>query len=443
MGNPHFQAMFSKLSALNTPENAAKIQALAKGGSDLATGSAQLKAGTAELASKTANDSDLITGIKALDAGATKLAAGTKATSKGASDLDTGITSLSGATDQLYEKAGEIAGGASSVNSGAAQLSSGANDLNSGAQKLNSGANDVNSGVAKLNSGAADLNSGVATLSDGANTLNKGAGDLNNGAGTLKDGMSKLNDGITTAQNGVNDAITDANGQITKLDGLADYASAPVSVDQKSLTTIPNYGTAFAPYFMSLSLWVGALILFVGIYLDTEGRFKIMSRESEHKAVRAFLFQLIAFCQAIALGIVVKNGLGLDVANVPLYYFSIVLVSMSFMSIVQFLMIHLKSAGKLLTIILLILQLTSCGGTFPMELIPKFYGYLYPYMPMTYSVALFKQAITDPHKDAVVHNCVILGIILVVFMALTLVLSLVKFKKETAEQANVTVQYES
>lgn len=438
--DPRYQGLMAQIT---NPATAAQLQQLTDGGNGLVVGSSSIKDGAAKLSAGTANLPDLKTGIGQLDAGAATLAKGTGDLNTGAASLNTGITKLSGATDQLYEKAGEIAGGASSVNSGAAQLSSGASSVNSGAQQLNGGANDLNSGAQKLNSGAADLNSGVATLSNGVTTLNQGASDLNTGAGTLKDGMTKLNDGVTTAQNGVNDAIKDANDQLPKLNGLADYASAPVKVDQQSITTIPNYGTAFAPYFMSLSLWVGALIMFVGIYLDTEGRFKIMSRESEHKAIRAFLFQVIAFLQAVALGVVVKEGLGLKVDNVPLYYFSIILVSMSFMSIVQFLMIHLKSAGKLLSIILLILQLTSCGGTFPLELIPKFFGDLYPYMPMTYSVALFKQAITDPHTDAVLHNCLILAIILVVFMALTLVLSLVKFKKEAAEQANAKVQYES
>jgi putative membrane protein len=354
---------------------------------------------------------------------------GSEALTTGAGNLDTGVASLSTATDQLSDAAGDIKDGAAKVNSGAG--------------KLKNGADALENGSADLNSGAVKLSDGAAAVNSGANKLSSGAADLNNGANDLKNGADQLNNGIADAKAGVDTAISDANGKLDKLDGLADFAAAPVSVDQKSVTSIANYGTAFAPYFMSLSLWVGALILFVGIYLDTEGRFKIMSRESNHRVTRSFLFLLVGFGQAIGLALIVKYGLGLKVDNVPLFYFSICLVSLVFIAMVQFFIVYLKSAGKLISIVMLILQLTSCGGTFPMETLPKFYNVLYPYMPMTYSVALFKQAITKTDNKAVAYNCGVLFAILVVFMALTIILSAVRAKKEKTAGQNIPVQFEN
>lgn len=419
MSDPTFAAFMAQLA---DPANATSIQTLQQASTQITAASSQLVQGTSSLSDGTKNLSAINDALKTLSSGEDQLVTGSANLTQGAKTLDSGVASLSTATDQLYAAAGSIADGASSVNSGAAQL-------NSGAAQLSSGAEDLNSGAAKLNSGAKDLNSG--------------ASDLDSGASDLNDGMSQLNDGITTAQTKVGDAVTDADDQITALDGLADYAATPVSVEQESVNAIPNYGTAFAPYFMSLSLWVGALILFVGIYLDTEGKFKIMSRDSEHKLLRSFLFLLVGFLQAIALAVVVKNGLGLEVDNVPLYYLSICLVSLVFISMVQFFIVHLKSAGKLISIVMLILQLTSCGGTFPMELVPKIFNNLFPYMPMTYSVALFKQVITKPDTDAVLYNCGVLGAILIVFMFLTVLFSAIKTKKAAKEQANMSVQFES
>ena len=195
-------------------------------------------------------------------------------------------------------------------------------------------------------------------------------------------------------------------------------------------------------YFMSLSLWVGAIILFVGIYFDTEGKFKVLSRESNRKMLRSFMFLMIGFIQAIALALIVRQRLGLKVDNIPLFYASVCLVSMVFIAIVQFFMVHFGSVGKLLSMVMLILQLTSCGGTFPMETVPKIFNVLFPYMPMTYSVALFKQAITDTDTEAVLYNGGILVAILVVFMALTIILSYMKNRKAVKREVQIPVQFE-
>ncbi|MDD3174295.1 MAG: YhgE/Pip domain-containing protein [Herbinix sp.] len=419
MKDPTFAAFMTKLS---DPANTQNTQTLLAASTQINAASVQLTQGAAQLSEGTKSLPALNIALQTISAGAATIETGSVALTEGAKTLDAGVTSLSTATDQLYSAAGDIADGAESLNNGANELNTGVNNLNSGAEDLNSGAKDLKNGAEDLNTGVKELNSGAEDLNSGANDLYKGTEDLN--------------DGVATAQSSVTTAIQDANNQLSSLDGLADYAAAPVSVEQSNITSIANYGTAFAPYFMSLSLWVGALILFVGIYLDTEGKFMILSRESNHRMARSFLFLLIGFAQAIALAVVVRHGLGLKVENVFLYYASICLVSMVFIAMVQFFMVHLKSAGKLISIVMLILQLTSCGGTFPMELVPKIFNKLFPFMPMTYSVALFKEAITSTNKKNVLYNGGILCAILVVFMSLTITLSAVKAKKA----AKTTVQ---
>jgi putative membrane protein len=160
--------------------------------------------------------------------------------------------------------------------------------------------------------------------------------------------------------------------------------------------------------------------------MDSERKFKLLTAASQHRLARSFLYLLIGFAQALLLAFVLQYSLGLNVANPLAYYAACCLVSMVFISIVQFLMVHLKDLGKFLSIILLILQLTSCGGTFPMETVPKFFNILYPYMPMTYSVGLFKDAISGKVTKDTIYNTTILIVILVVFMALTIVISAIK-----------------
>jgi putative membrane protein len=346
----------------------------------------------------------------------------------------TSIQTLQAANTKLKEASAQISAGAAELAKGTTNLPK----LKAALSTLSNGLTSAKAGSAALAEGSQSLFAGMSKLGDATTKLETATKDIATGATELSDGTVKLNDGIETAKTGVDTSITDTNDQLATLDGLAEFAKAPVEIETVNVTSVPNYGTAFAPYFLSLSLWVGALIIFVGIYLDPDNKFKILSRTSEKKVARSFIYLAIGLAQAVILAAVVQFGLGLKVENVPLYYLSCCLVSVVFISIVQFNMVYLKDFGKFLSMVLLILQLTSCAGTFPMETVPKIFNTLYPYMPMTYSVALFKQAISGVVTKDVVFNGGILSLILVVFMALTIALAAVKSKR--AAKANDEVE---
>lgn len=344
------------------------------------------------------------------------------------------IQTLQAATTQLNAASQQIASGASTLAKGTTSLP----QLKAAIAQLSAGLDKAKEGSAALTEGSQSLYTGLSTLDDATTKLSKAAADISNGADDLNDGAAEMTEGIDTAKAGIDTAITDANDELKVLDGLGEFAESPVNIEQTNVTTVPNYGTAFTPYFLSLSLWVGALIIFMGIYLDADEKFKILSRSSDRKVARSFIYLLIALIQAIVLAVVVKYGLGLEVSNYPLYIASCCLVSLVSISIVQFFMVHLKDLGKFLSIVLLILQLTSCGGTFPMETVPNMFRVLYPFMPMTYAVGLFKQAISGAVTSEVIYNGGILCLILVGFMTLTILFSVVKFKK--AEKAENLIE---
>ena len=213
------------------------------------------------------------------------------------------------------------------------------------------------------------------------------------------------------------------NDQLKALDGLADYSEEPVSTDTQHVQPVDNYGSAFAPYFMSLSMWVGGLMIFFGIYLDYQKKIRILSKDSDHVVLRAFVFMLLGLLQAVLLAFVIHHALGIKVANLGMLYLSCCLVSLTFISIIQFCLVHLGDAGKFVALLLLILQLTSCAGTFPIETCPTFFQKLYPFMPMTYSVRLFKEALAGTWNGSVTKDVLILVAIMVVFTLATTLLS--------------------
>jgi putative membrane protein len=451
------------------------VTALKDGSDSLSTGAASLNSGLSELleganklSTSTEKIGDLTTGAKSLADGAQKLNEGLIQYTAGVDTLISTVDSTSSFLKQyvtqvnpsimkdpvfaafitkmsdpanaqsietLQKASTTLKQASKQISTGAAALSEGSNSLpqlKAALATLSEGLESAKAGSAQLAEGSKALSQGVDTVNTATTKLLDAADDIADGAQKVEDGTSKLNDGITEAKDGVSDAITDTNDQLNSLNGLADYAKDPVEIVTDNVVSVPNYGTAFAPYFMSLSLWVGALIMFVGIYMDSKSKFKILTENSEHKLARGFIYLVIGFAQALILAWILQYSLGLEVAHPVYYYAACCLVSMVFIAIVQFLMVYLKDVGKFLTILLLILQLTSCGGTFPMETVPNFFNVLYPYMPMTYSVGLFKEVISGTIGIQARNNTIVLLVILVVFMVLTSLFARSKNKREVS-----------
>lgn len=401
------------VAQLTSKENLASLQALESASTTLNQGAASLKAGAETLSAGTNNLGELKAAISQIKNGLKTAQSGSSALNSGAKDLSNGLASLNKAKDSLKNATSQLTNGATS-------LSNGLTSLYTGIDKVNSGSISLSEGINKVNEGSVSLQEGTNSLVSGTTTLNNGA--------------TELSDGVKTAQDKVDSSLTDANSQVSSLNGLDTYAGNAVSIEKNSYAPVPNYGTAFAPYFMSLSLWVGGLMIFFGIYFDPDHKFKLLSRHSSHVIKRTFAYFVIGLLQAVFLGIVLIIALGLTITNMPLYFASCCLVSLVFISIIQLLLLYFSNIGKFFAIALLILQLTSCGGTFPMETVPNIFKALFPYMPMTYSVGLFKEAISGVGDNALIwHNAGILIGILVVVMALTTLFYFIRHSKDNSQ----------
>ena len=145
---------------------------------------------------------------------------------------------------------------------------------------------------------------------------------------------------------------------------------------------------------------------------------------------------LLGLMQAVLLAFVIKHVLGITVNNPAMLYFACCLVSLSFISIIQFCLVHLGDAGKFVALLLLILQLTSCAGTFPVETTPTFFQKLYPLMPMTYSVQLFKEAISGTWNSIATKAVIVLASVMIVFTLITMFLSAYRDRQKIKKALN-------
>lgn len=309
------------------------------------------------------------------------------------------------------------------------------NQLNIAISKLKKGSNSLLNGANKLNSGINTLNDNSHKILDGTNELNNNSKLLVNGINNLDSGANKLNNGTNLLYSGVNDSIikldnkiSDVKNDISKLKGIDNYTSNPVEIEEKDVNRVDEYGVAFAPYFISISLWVGSLVLLIVLLFDLRDRFKLFSRNNKTYK-RTIGYYVLATLQAIILGIVLKFALGYSVTNYLLYFIGLIVIANCFMSILQFLIYAFDDIGKFLAIVIMVLQLAACAGTFPIETVPIVFQKISPLMPMTYSVNLVKEIIISTTNNFYLTNCLVLLGITVFFTVLISIVNIITKKK--------------
>ncbi|MHA7239673.1 YhgE/Pip family protein [Arthrobacter sp. TMS1-12-1] len=364
-------------AALSDAERLAALQQLGAGADAAATGSEQIASGAGTLA---ASAGDLAAGARAASTGAAGAAEGAGLLSAGAADLATG--------------AGGAATGAGSVSQGAADLSAGLTQLSDGTATLAANTPALRDGIVSASGGAVQLATGAATLSTGAAEASGGAASLSEGSSQAYDGASSLEGGLSRLSSGAQDLAQQLDqgaqqvpdyteGQRARLSGVA---SAPVAIERTHANAVDAYGEGMAPYFIPLALWVGGIVTYIVLralspraLASTAASWRISTAGYLQGAVFAVLQSLVL------LGILVA-GVGLTTPHpVGLLAFTI-LTALVFTAIHQALVALLGGVGRLVALVLLMLQLTSAGGTYPVATEPGFFRFLSPLLPMTHAV---------------------------------------------------------
>jgi len=371
--------------------------------------------------------------------GSAELSTGLQGLSGGTAALAEGATELQGASGQLAGAHGEALAGLNELNGSSSALREGANSLASGNSQLATGLVEFSEGVADAQRGSADLATGLTSLTEGSDTLQEGTGtlatksrELADGSNTLVDGTLELDDGVLTLQEKLAEA-SDTAKEVKPTEKTYDMAGAPVNVEQNGINHVPNYGTGFAPYFLSLGLFVGALLLsivfpLVEPALKPTGAFAWFSS-------KVTVLGIVGLIQALISVAIVVFALGMEVVNMPLFILTAIITSYTFIALVQMFVSIFGDAGRFVAILILILQLTTSAGTFPLELIPKPLQIFNTLLPMTYSVSAFKSAISTGDMAFLwTNNGILLGFT-VVFLAITFGYFALIFKKRHSKEA--------
>ena len=280
---------------------------------------------------------------------------------------------------------------------GVSVLNNGVNQLTPNAITAFNGYNSVRFANNQLLAGSASLTNGLNEAKSGSQKLANGASLLESRSGALIDGTSQLASGADTLANKLADASNRIKIQPTGATTQQQIAN-PVKSEVTEKGNVPNYGYALSPYVLSLSLFVGAIVL--NVIYPIRKTFSEQESAIRWWLSKASVAGVAAFMQATILMLVMVFFLGLTPEHPAHFIGAIYLTSFAYMSIVSLLVIVLDNPGRFLAMVLLVLQLGSSEGTFPIQTANGFFQTINPLVPMTYSIRALRQAISGGLDNA-------------------------------------------
>ncbi|MCP2335106.1 YhgE/Pip domain-containing protein [Actinomadura rupiterrae] len=287
--------------------------------------------------------------------------------------------------------------------------------LNAGAQKLASGSSQVSAGSGKLLDGSTQLTSGIGQLSGGAVTLETALGQISDGNAKAAQGGSELNGKLSEGAGQVPDYGS------SERNTRADMMSSPVKLASTTENAVPNYGTGFAPFFVPLSLWVGGMIVYMLL--------RPVNPRAAAGTAPAWRVALAGWLPAAAVGVAQVGvvlavlhwapALGLNADRWPGLIAFLALASAAFLAVIQWVNVKFGPVGRVIALALLMLQLTSAAGTYPIETSPGFFRAIRPYLPMSWVVDGVRRLISGGDLTAVWQGTGVLAAFLAGALALT------------------------
>lgn len=326
--------------------------------------------------------------------------------------IQSGVGTYTSGVDKVAQGAHTLSSKNSTLNGSVSQLASGSSQLAQKSSELVSGITTLQSGTSQLNQKSEQLLSGSSKLTNGSQKIAEGSEKLADGGNTLSAGLETLYGGVTTLSTG----LMDANEQLALAsteETNAKTLSNPLALSKTDHDAVAVNGIAMAPYMISVALFVAALSTNMIFAKLPSGR---------HPETRWAWFKArleINGIIAVLAGVLVYGGvhmIGLTAVHEMKTLLLILLASVTFMAMVTALTTWNSRVGAFFSLILLLLQLASSAGTYPLALTNDFFKSINPWLPMSYSVSGLRQTISM--TGTIQEQVVFLIVTLIIFMGL-------------------------
>ena len=251
--------------------------------------------------------------------------------------------------------------------------------------KLLDSMDDGLDGIYKLSdSTESDLAKLQKTLQTSGQLLSRGAADLTDLADRLRDEQSR--DSLDTI-----DALLDED-----LDVVGSFISTPVEITKEQVYEVENYGSAMAPFYTTLAIWVGGVVM--AAMLKSGVREKELIGLTNVKNYQKYLgryllFLILGLLQATLICLGDLYFLGIQCKSPLLFLLAGWVSSLVYVNIIYTLCVSFGDIGKAISVILMVLQVAGTGGNFPIELAPAFFQKLYHALPFVYSMNAMRETV--------------------------------------------------
>jgi putative membrane protein len=412
-------------------------ESLASGAGQLADGGSQLQSGADQVSS----------GASQVSSGADQVSSGAKQVKEGADKVQEGASSVNEGADKVQEGSKDVKNGADELEKGSEELQASVDpslipespikDYAEGNSKLANGSGELAKGSSKLAEGSASVAEGSSKVANASSKVAGGASDVADGSVQLAEGSVSLAAGAQLLSTAAAQALFTASSSLaSSADSLADitginetllgdYFFSPIKLDRHEVFPVPDYGSNVSPFYLVLSMWVGALITCV--MMEPKSSRGTKYSPFEMYAGKLLFYVIMSILQA-CVTLIGANILGVYVDNYPLFIASTILVSVVFMILIYSVISAVGTVGKGIIVILLVLQISATGGIYPIQIMQEFFQVLYPYMPMTYAIKLIREA----QLGVIWSNYLPALTILLVIGAITVIASVII--KEKAEK---------
>lgn len=258
---------------------------------------------------------------------------------------------------------------------------------------------NTNDAVAKVLSSLDESTAGVEALSDSAAS---DLGKLKSTLDTSADLLDKASKKTAEVREKLEAAASDGNLQTLKTvlgsspDEVSSFVAAPVKMNTHALYPVANYGSAMAPFYTALSIWVGGIVLVAMLKVNvSEERKKILPGVKNYQMYfgRYILIFIIGLIQSGLICLGDLYFLGIQCEHPFLFLLAGWISSIVYVNIIYTLTVSFGDIGKAVCVILLVMQVAGSGGTFPVEVAPGFFQKVYPLLPFTHTMGAMREAV--------------------------------------------------
>ncbi|WP_053960076.1 YhgE/Pip domain-containing protein [Sulfobacillus thermosulfidooxidans] len=308
----------------------------------------------------------------------TTLATQNSQLSQGLNTLSSQSQQLSDASNTLKQSAATLTQGAASLSTATTRLAQGAHTLDQANQKLGSGSQQLQSSLSQLAQGSTFMNHSLASLGSHLNQYTHAVNQFTSPLPSISHNLSKLAQGLEQTQKPLN------------------WASQPISAHITNIGGAGNYGTGLSPYFLALSLWVGALVVTV----------LVPGGDKKGLGTRQWVSLGLAFAQIVILTTGILWLLPLNPQYTLTFWGIMTLVGLTWWAVMRLLVEKFGDGGRLFAIVLLVIQLSGSAGTYPIQLSPHFFAVIHPYLPMTWAIHVMRYALSGSYRTVLMPDII-------------------------------------